>query len=93
MALWEKLADHFKDNPALAAYDLINEPDRMPAKQLNDFYDRIYKAIRQIDPKHAIVIEAPWSFKILDKPGTRGWTNVIYSMHVYDIANWWEIKV
>jgi endo-1,4-beta-mannosidase len=88
-----QLAKRFKGQPALAAYDLINEPDRMDRKVLNDFYDRLYKEIRKVDPEHIMVIEAPWDFTILDTPAERGWTNVVYSMHVYDIAHWSAIFI
>lgn len=84
--LWEGIADHYKGNPTVAGYDLLNEPDRVSKEQLNAYYDRLYKAIRAIDPDHAIFIEAAWSWGQLYDPDTFGWTNVVYEMHYYAMA-------
>ncbi|GAA0137808.1 hypothetical protein YSY43_46490 [Paenibacillus sp. YSY-4.3] len=84
--LWEGIATHYKGNPTIAGYDLLNEPDRVSKQQLNAFYDRLYKAIRAIDPDHTIYMEAAWSWNQLDAPSTYGWTNVVYEMHYYAMA-------
>ncbi|MGG6313062.1 cellulase family glycosylhydrolase [Paenibacillus macerans] len=84
--LWEGIAQHYKGNPTVAGYDLLNEPDRVSKEQLNAFYDRLYKAIRAIDPDHAIFIEAAWSWSQLYDPDVFGWTNVVYEMHYYAMA-------
>ncbi|CAM4440961.1 cellulase family glycosylhydrolase [Paenibacillus phoenicis] len=84
--LWEGIAAHFKGNPTVAGYDLLNEPDRVSKEQLNAFYDRLYKAIRAIDPDHTIFIEAAWNWNQLYDPDTFGWTNVVYEMHYYAMA-------
>ncbi|TVX99858.1 glycosyl hydrolase family 18 protein [Cohnella terricola] len=81
--LWEGIATHFKGNPAIAGYDLLNEPDRVGKQQLNQFYDRLYKAIRAIDPDHTIYMEAAWDWNQLSAPSQYGWTNVVYEMHYY----------
>ncbi|SMF38229.1 cellulase family glycosylhydrolase [Paenibacillus barengoltzii] len=84
--LWEGIAAHFKGNPTVAGYDLLNEPDRVSKEQLNAFYDRLYKAIRAIDPDHTIFIEAAWNWNQLYDPDTFGWTNVVYEMHYYAMS-------
>ncbi|TVX99994.1 cellulase family glycosylhydrolase [Cohnella terricola] len=81
--LWEGIAAHYKGNPAIAGYDLLNEPDRVGKQQLNQFYDRLYKAIRAIDPDHTIYMEAAWDWNQLNSPSQYGWTNVVYEMHYY----------
>ena len=59
--IWQEIARHFKNNPAVAAYDLINEPWGAPSrKTLWDIYDCLYKAVRAIDPDHIITLEACW---------------------------------
>lgn len=67
--LWRKLAERYKDEPMIAGYDLINEPNwnftganvngcnentNVPLKQL---YNDIIAAIRTVDTKHMIFIE------------------------------------
>jgi endoglucanase len=96
--IWKEIARHFKNNPAVAAYDLINEPMGAPSrKALWDVYDRFYTAVRAIDPDHIITLEAcwrgqaqgkdiNWDLDVLPDPKTKpyGWTNVVYQMHAYE---------
>ena len=71
IALWRKLAERYKDEPWIAAYDLINEPnwgfedlqnDKNGLKEkgnvpLKKLMVDITKAIREVDQKHIIIIE------------------------------------
>ena len=47
-------------------------------------YDRMIKAIRKVDTKHAITVEGIWRLYLLPKPSDKGWTNMIYQLHSYD---------
>ncbi len=89
--LWETLATRFKDNAAVAGYDLLNEPSetfpgRMGAQVVN-LYDRLYRAIRTIDPDHIIIMEAIWWWNTLPNPQEKNWENVVYSLHYYQWQN------
>lgn len=86
VTLWQGIANHFKGNPAVAGYDLLNEPDRVGRDQLNNLYNRLYGAIRAIDPDHIIYMEAAWDWNQLYPPSHFGWTNVVYEMHYYAMA-------
>ncbi|REG98093.1 cellulase family glycosylhydrolase [Flavobacterium aquicola] len=69
VALWEKLAQRYKDNPWIGGYDIINEPnwnftgtnqngcDETSNAPLRALQLRITKAIRAIDPNHLVIIE------------------------------------
>lgn len=70
IALWKKLAERYKDEPAIGAYDLLNEPnwgfvnpaDRNGLNEptnapLCDLLVRITEAIRSVDQRHIIIIE------------------------------------
>lgn len=63
VALWEKIAAHYKGNPAVAMYDLLNEPAteqngyQPDLTGLSTFYARIIDAIRKHDPEHICTIE------------------------------------
>ena len=93
--IWQRLAAHFNGNPAVAGYDLLNEPlltfggSDSPAQvqQKMDFYNRIYGAVRAIDPNHLIIVAAFYSFSQALPPSTYGWTNVMYQTHHYDFTN------
>lgn len=62
--LWTQIAAHFCDEPAVAAYDLLNRPlNKMPQPPesidiLHKFYRRALKAIRAVDAKHTVIMQA-----------------------------------
>ncbi|MHC4069629.1 MAG: cellulase family glycosylhydrolase [Planctomycetota bacterium] len=88
--LWVKIAERYKDEEMVAAYDLLNEP--LPHRtgaaekykdQLEPLYKRITEAIRQVDSRHMITLEgADWSndwsvfTEVFDD-------NVFYQFHYY----------
>jgi len=88
--LWVKIADRYKDEPIVAAYDLLNEPlpDRTGASdkykdQLVPVYQKLIKAIRAVDKKHIITLEGyNWSnnWSLFDKSLD---SNTIYQFHYY----------
>jgi len=90
--LWAGIAKHYAGNPAIAGYDLLNEPMDVPSREANaDLLGRCYDAIRAVDPDHNIIMEATfhsWNFKVLPRPQDRGWTNVSYQYHVYPWGSW-----
>jgi len=88
--LWVEIAKHFNGNPAVAAYDLLNEPmNGFSAIKKCDLalwqlYDRIYKAIREVDKEHIIAFEGVWELGNLPSPVKYNWQNVVYSLHNYN---------
>jgi len=70
IALWRKLAERYKDEPYIGAYDIINEPnwgfadkaDRNGCKEaanapLRDLLVRTTAAIREVDKRHIVIVE------------------------------------
>jgi len=59
--LWKEIANRYKNNPAVAGYDTLNEPGEKAGNTKSyhwDYYDEIYKAIRSVDPNHIIIFES-----------------------------------
>ena len=84
--LWKEVASRYKNNPAVAGYDTLNEPGEKAGTTKSyhwDFYDQIYKAIRSVDPNHIIIFESCWGASDLPQPSKYGWTNVVYEFHHY----------
>ena len=82
----EKIAEHFKGNPAVAAYDILNEPGIKAAATYSlhwDFYNEIYNTIRSKDSNHIIIMESCWDADNLPRPSQYGWKNVAYEYHYY----------
>jgi endoglucanase len=88
--LWVKIATRYKDEPTVAAYDLLNEPlpERTGAAAkykdyLEPLYQRVTAAIRQVDKKHMITLEgADWAndWSVFTKPYD---ANLFYQFHYY----------
>ena len=83
--LWALVAEHFAGESNVAGYDLLNEPTRASGAKQWDYYDVLYKAVREADPDHMIFIEATWEPNNLPSPEDYGWENVVYEYHHY---NW-----
>ena len=81
--IWQKVAARYVGNPAVAGYDLLNEPMGAAGSTQWNFVDRCYEAVRAIDPDHMVLVEAVWDLNALPKTTTYGWTNVSYSLHWY----------
>ncbi|MFE3292862.1 glycoside hydrolase family 5 protein [Rhodococcus sp. NPDC059234] len=97
VATWARLVAEFKSEPAVAGYDLLNEPNpglRDPvaaADQLGRFYQRAIGAIRQAEAggfPHLAIFEpsAIWSGFGLDAVPPRHYVSdplVVFSPHLY----------
>ena len=81
---WTNIAARYRDEPAVAGYDLLNEANDAPVSLLMSFYDRLYKAVRAVDPRHLLIIEdGVHGFFRIPHPAQMGWSNVMYSFHYY----------
>ncbi|HQV59519.1 MAG TPA: cellulase family glycosylhydrolase [Chitinophagaceae bacterium] len=90
VALWVKIADKYKDEPTVAAYDLLNEPLPKATGSAEKYkhllvplYKRLTAEIRKIDQRHMITLEGfDWSndWSLFDKPFDN---NVFYQFHYY----------
>ena len=89
VAIWRKLAERYRDEPAVIAYDLLNEP--IPHFEgyekynplLEPLYKRIVAAIRAVDPHHVIFLGgAQWNtnFSVFGPPFDN---NLAYTFHKY----------
>jgi len=97
---WEKIARRYKGNPAVWAYDLVNEPTQnapVPPDR-EDYWDlqiRAAHAVRRIDPDTPILFEVdqwdgPDGFRFVkpvDIP------RVIYQVHMYQPGTFTHQKV
>jgi endoglucanase len=89
IALWQRLAARYRDEPAILGYDLLNEPispfsnpDYLNPR-LEPFYREIVAAIRSVDRNHAVLLGgAKWetSFAVFGRPFD---ANAIYTYHKF----------
>jgi len=82
--LWEFLAGLYREEDAVAGYDILNEPVTDNIKALNTFYHKVIKAIRGVDPHHILFIEGnKWARDVdcLEDVTDNNWA---LSIHFYD---------
>jgi len=84
-SLWRRLAERYVDEPWIAGYDLINEPNwNLPGGTLlRAIYQRVTDSIRTVDTDHIVFIEGNWfanDFTGLTPPWD---AQIVYSPHKY----------
>ncbi|HWJ96528.1 MAG TPA: cellulase family glycosylhydrolase [Acidimicrobiales bacterium] len=97
---WQEIVTRFHQDPAVIGYDLLNEPfgkirdgenlvtaiERFETTQLTPMYQRLTTAIRAIEPKQWVFVEAPNQASL----GIRTWLgaidggNIAFFPHLYD---------
>jgi aryl-phospho-beta-D-glucosidase BglC (GH1 family) len=83
-ALWEELADRYKDETIVAGYDILNESVLKDNGLLNEFYRESIKAIRRSDKNHILFIEGQWWAQQIDVLDDFADDNWVYSIHFYE---------
>lgn len=64
IALWDQIAEHFKDYPENLYFEIYNEPQRTFNSYWNTYYPEVYDRIRMTNPARKIIISCP------------GWANI-----------------
>ena len=84
-AAWTKVGREFADEPAVAMYDVMNEPMGAPnTATMFLIYDRVIRAIRKVAPTKVLAIEEGYKgFENVPRPALFGWSNIAYSLHFY----------
>jgi endoglucanase len=89
VAVWRRLAAHYRDEPAVLGYDLLNEPiPHFPKlaplnSSLEPLYRKVSAEIRKVDTHHILFLGgAQWdtNFSVFGKPFD---ANVAYTFHKY----------
>jgi endoglucanase len=80
--LWEQLAEHYRDEPWIAGYNILNEPADASGTVVGPFYRRVVEAIRAVDPNHLLILDGntyAQEFEGLGDPIV----GATYSLHQY----------
>lgn len=90
IALWKAIAERYRGEPAVAGFDILNEPVVSESiDQWKDLAERTIQAIRTVNPEHVVFVErvnaidGDWRenenrnfFRVSDP-------NVVYEFHFY----------
>jgi len=82
VAIWEVIADHYKNDSRVAGYNPINEPADESRTVVRDVYRRLAGAIRAVDPHHILFLDGntySTEFDVFDDH----LDNVVYACHDY----------
>ena len=89
VALWKAIAAHYRDEPAVLGYDLLNEPispysdEAYLNPRLEPLYREIVEAIRGVDTHHVVLLAGgQWStsFAMFGRPFD---ANTVYTYHKF----------
>lgn len=89
--IWREIADHYKKEPVILGYELINEPighyfenlDELNSK-LQPLQKRAVAAIREVDPHHIVLIGAPqWNSNFKPLTDTDYDDQLVFTCHRY----------
>ncbi|MBS1814313.1 MAG: glycoside hydrolase family 5 protein [Acidobacteria bacterium] len=87
--IWRRIAQHYRNNPTVLGYDLLNEPipnypEMMHLNpKLEPLYKRISAAIRDEDKNHILILGgAQWdgNLSVFTRPFDK---NIVYEVHTY----------
>ncbi len=90
--IWKNIADHYKNEPVILGYDLLNEPiatyfkeeEEMLNAQLEPLYMKATKAIREVDTKHIVLLGgAQWNSNFTVFTDSKFDDNIMYTCHRY----------
>ncbi len=86
IAVWQQMAEHFKDRSELVLYEIHNEPVGISAAEWGYIQRAAINAIRTIDSKHTLVV-SPGEVGSYDYFDELPWytdNNLLYTFHFYD---------
>lgn len=97
--LWKALAQHYRDCPAVAGYNLLNEPNtgnprgehvfdfyenhRPDWDVINQVYRRLAREIREVDNRHILFLEGDFYSRKFEGLEPPFAENLVYSSHNY----------
>jgi endoglucanase len=82
--MWQKIAEHFKGDPTVFGYEMLNEPFSGTEAQLLNFAKRWYTRIRPVDPEAVLLFPGLYSgVGFYGKPANNGWANCMFDLHFY----------
>jgi len=93
--VWRLLAERYRDEPAIAAYDILNEPvpkyDLVPKSEflrlVEEFYEYVISEIRRVDSRHIVMYMPVWGGNLNAAPRISG-PNVVLTVHYYVGGTW-----
>ncbi len=81
-SLWVEIARRYRNEPTIAAFDILNEPNPPQDATWQAYAKDVVAAIRAVDPNHLLIVEQSFANDV--QPFLVADTNVLYEFHLYD---------
>lgn len=90
--IWKRIAEHYKNEPIILGYDLLNEPvatyfgedEDMLNAQLEPLYMKATQTIREVDKNHIVMLGgAQWNGNFTVFSDSKFDDNIMYTCHRY----------
>ena len=90
--IWQNIAAHYKNEPTILGYELLNEPIASYFPDMNELnskleplYKRATAAIRKVDSNHIIILGAPqWNLNFNVFKDAKFDDKLMYTCHKYE---------
>ena len=97
---WRRVAEHYRGDPRVVAYELFNEPGsatwapNVKSKlDVAEFYANLTDAIREVDPDHIVIWESQPYVPPLEEIVDLFRPNVVFTFHRWWTDSKWEFDV
>jgi aryl-phospho-beta-D-glucosidase BglC (GH1 family) len=84
--LWQAIAARYKNEPAVAGYNILNEPVCGVKGAFPRVNALLAKAIRKVDKKHVLFVEGNWFSRDFSEMDPKLDPNTVFSSHNYTEA-------
>jgi endoglucanase len=81
--VWRAIAEHYRDRPEVAGYNLLNEPADETRAVVGPFYRRLVAGIREVDPRHTVFLDGNTYATEFDFFDADPFENAVYTLHDY----------
>jgi endoglucanase len=82
VAIWQAIAERYRDEPWVAGYNLLNEPGSEDPRDLVSLYRTLVEAVREVDPRHMIFLDGN-RFATEFPAFGEAIPNTVYAVHQY----------
>jgi len=96
--LWQTISTRYKDDPRVAMYDILNEPNNVPNtstqngnQRIHDVLNRFVNTIRANGDNHLVLLEGNgWgnNYGYMEKRTFTNQANLVYNAHRYTSTNY-----
>lgn len=81
-ALWVEIARRYRNEPTIAAFDILNEPNPPKDATWQAYAKEVVAAIRAVNSNHVLIVEQSFANDV--QPFLVPDNNILYEFHLYD---------